>query len=151
MIYVVQAGNGPYKIGYTKDKKTFKYRLPAIQTHCAQEVRVLVLTHGNHRHEAMLHELLKQYRQEGEWFNDRDWMDPLMEHTITLLSQRGVNFVLSHTAEQIRNYCPIPGFGTIPYIDCRDGGQSNPQQYAGHTLQSWQRAWRTEMIRPGKA
>ena len=139
MIYVIQAGNGAYKIGYTKDAKTMKRRLSSLQTGANRKLKLLLTTEGGYEHEAGLHRLLEQYWVSGEWFDHGNWMDPLIDHAITLLSQHSAEFVLSHTADQIRAYCPIPGHGPIPYIRIGRGGERNPQQYAGKTLADMRR------------
>jgi len=65
-IYVIGAGRGPVKIGWTTNLKS---RLVKLQTGSPVKLRLLALAPGNRVDEARLHQLFAADRLTGEWFN----------------------------------------------------------------------------------
>jgi len=69
MIYFIQAGkNGPIKIGYTKNKQTFKTRLKTLQIANPEKLRLRCLIKGSMTAEHSLHRKFRHFYIHGEWF-----------------------------------------------------------------------------------
>jgi len=69
MIYFIQQGHdGPMKIGYTKNHRTVKTRLSALQIGSSYKLRLRGLFHGTPKDEHYLHNKFKHLRIRGEWF-----------------------------------------------------------------------------------
>lgn len=118
MIYVIQAKNGAFKIGYTKSNASFKRRLKALRTSHSMTLTPVLLVEGEMHHEKALHKLLNKFCTRGEWFSDLDWADMLLRHVIVLLAQYGAPFVLEHTEDQLQAFCQTKG-GILPAVDLR--------------------------------
>ncbi len=70
MIYVLRVQNrknGFFKVGTSINPAR---RIPDIQTNCPFKISVVALRHGGQKEERALHKLLKDYRTNGEWFED---------------------------------------------------------------------------------
>lgn len=117
MLYVIRDAAGHVKIGFTRSKKLLKPRIAALQTAHASQLHLLYSLPGWPIHEAKIHTLLQVHRLKGEWF-DGDAV--LVENVILLLKGHGPDFLLSHTAEQLRAYEPIapwgPNWGAFPIV-----------------------------------
>lgn len=67
-VYVIQAGDGPCKIGTAKDVKA---RLASLQIGAHEPLRLIAVYVGSFPHERLLHQHFKAFRLDGEWFNLR--------------------------------------------------------------------------------
>lgn len=65
MIYFIQAGEGPVKIGVAKN---VEQRLAALQTAHYEPLRVLKTINGGLKAERQIHSRLSSFRLAGEWF-----------------------------------------------------------------------------------
>jgi transcriptional regulator with XRE-family HTH domain len=66
MIYFIQrASGGPIKIGYAKNVAK---RLKVLQTGVSEELVVLGICQGERSYESALHQVYREYRISGEWF-----------------------------------------------------------------------------------
>jgi hypothetical protein len=63
-VYFVKSGKH-FKIGYSDDVPR---RLSQLRTGCAESLDLLAVIPGPMRLEKQLHELLRDYRAQGEWF-----------------------------------------------------------------------------------
>lgn len=67
-VYLIQAGDGPIKIGVAKDPRS---RLRDLQTSHYEDLRILRVLPGDRYLEARCHKRAKHARIKGEWFNTR--------------------------------------------------------------------------------
>jgi hypothetical protein len=66
VVYFIQAGKGPIKIGYTA--KPPRQRLAALQSTNAERLELLAVIPGNRALEQRMHYVFKKGRILGEWF-----------------------------------------------------------------------------------
>lgn len=78
-VYFIGIGD-PYvthvKVGFTR-KNPFA-RMASLQTGCPFKMRMLGFLFGNEPMEAELHEVLSEYRKEGEWFEHSEYVARLI-------------------------------------------------------------------------
>lgn len=69
MIYFIQAENGgPIKIGYTKSNP--EARLNSLQCGNSEKLLIIKYIDGERDDECKLHEAFKDYKLQGEWFEE---------------------------------------------------------------------------------
>ena len=83
IIYFVQCGkDGPIKIGYTQN---LKQRMSAMQVYNPHRLKVVCVFQGGSFVESELHEIFKQYRIRGEWFEfSNGFRETALKHNIIL-------------------------------------------------------------------
>lgn len=116
MIYVIEADFSRFKIGYTGAKSGVKKRLSALRVGNPEKLNLLLATEGDRSDEQAIHNLLRKFRENGEWFSKKRYMDHLFDNVINLLAACDAKFVLSHTEDQLRNFCSLPG-SLMPQLD----------------------------------
>jgi prophage regulatory protein len=73
MIYAIQGPAGtPIKVGFTQTEITLRARLRSLQTGYPYQLAVIATMPGDMRDERRIHDALKQFRTQGEWFEDCD-------------------------------------------------------------------------------
>jgi hypothetical protein len=122
MIYVIENQHGHVKIGYSRDRQSLRGRLSKLRTSSSVNPVVLAVGDGTEDDERGLHELLRQFHIQREWFGYREWRDPLLRNVVRLLPWLGAGIILQHSAENLRNFVSFP---------CVRGCVLNPGQYAG--------------------
>lgn len=108
MIYVIRSKPGLYKIGFSRTSASVKTRLSSLRTGNHEVMELLLTAEGDIEHEQDLHKRLAKFRVRREWFSDDGWVDPFLTNVIGLLEAYDAPFVLSHTDEQIYNFCLLP-------------------------------------------
>ena len=69
MIYAIQMGNGPVKIGKAKNPRS---RLRELSTGSPYVLKLLAAVDWHDSNERLLHQYLRFYRLRGEWFEPSD-------------------------------------------------------------------------------
>lgn len=83
-VYFAAIGD-PYithvKIGFTS--KNPRARVASLQTGCPFKLKLLGYVFGNEPREAELHDVLKDYRCEGEWFEWSEYVERIIYDQLT--------------------------------------------------------------------
>lgn len=89
MIYIVETSDKiAIKIGYTKNKNGFKYRLITLQVGNHMKISPIYLGPGEIELESKIHVALEQYRLNGEWY---DYKNPVIQNFASACISHGVH------------------------------------------------------------
>lgn len=91
MIYFIQCGKGPIKIGYSADINGVNTRLEDMQTGSPYPLKLAGVIHGDYKLEKRMHEIFHESHLRGEWF---------------LPSEMLVDFINRHAYEKLGDYIP---------------------------------------------
>lgn len=97
-VYFIRAGEGPVKIGWTRD---VRQRLEHTQTHNHEALTLVGSIAGDTRTEAELHRCLRPFHIRGEWYAWAPEVESAVAGLIAAASLRGT--AVYHATAQVRD------------------------------------------------